>query len=106
VSGIETEDDALRALEAGAFDDGLTAEPYLDVVPTIDQEEPVVGEYPDWDEANTEIVTCRIANDDYKGRRFETVAQARTTITAERGRIREENFVPGRAFFRVDKVKA
>jgi hypothetical protein len=104
------EAEALRALEQQE-----QAEDDLDVladatpppsVPTIDDEEPVVMEYPDWCEEDTEVVTCRIANDNYKGRRFETYGEARRTVLAERGRILEQNYVPGRAFFRVLKRAA
>lgn len=82
--------------------DGVT-EVQPDLVPSGDQDIPVAT-YADWDPAQTVVITCRIGNDVYPGRRFETRDQARTQILAERGRIFEANYVPGRAFFRVPKV--
>jgi hypothetical protein len=74
-----------------------------DFVPTMDQEIPVAS-HCDWDPAKTRIVTCRIANDVYtKDERFETRAEAYAAITLRHGKIREANYVPGRAFFRVDR---
>lgn len=100
------EEDALRYLEetesevVEIVDDA--DEPLVGVVPNIDQEVPVAS-YDDWVPADTEIITCRIGDAPYKGRPFDTYAEAKATIKQERGRILEYNTVPGRAFFRVFK---
>lgn len=78
------------------------AEVHVDMVPQGDDEHPVAS-YQDWNLFDSFIVTCRINNNLYKGRPFETRDQAIKAITAEYGRILEANYVPGRAFFRVRK---
>ncbi len=81
--------------------DGPT-DPALDLVPTADQDIPVAT-YSDWTPAGTRIVTCRIANDQYPGERFESRGEAYRAVEGQHGRILEANYVPGRAFFRVRK---
>ena len=74
----------------------------VDRVPSVNDEVPV-GTYIDWNLADTRVIVCRISNDVYPGRRFDSRADAVEAITREHGRILEANYVPGRAFFRVKK---
>lgn len=82
--------------------DGPVQHAPRDFVPTVDQEEPAAS-YADWTKDQTVIITCRIANDLYKGRRFESRDEAVQTVQREYGRILEANYIPGRAFLRVMK---
>lgn len=76
------------------------AEVAHDFIPTLDADKPVAT-YRDWDPANTKIIQCRIANDEYPGDRYETRDLAISETTKKHGKILEANFVPGRAFLRV-----
>lgn len=78
-----------------------------DRVPSLDQadEGEPAATYPDYNKRNTRVVCCRIANDAYPGERFESRDDAHSAITKRFGKILEANYVPGRAFFRVLKVK-
>jgi hypothetical protein len=99
------EEDAIRFLEnESEAAEVVDEEPVVGLVPTIDQEEPVAS-YDDWLPEQTEVITCCIGDAPYKGRPFETYADAKATIKQERGRVLEYNAVPGRAFFRVFKVR-
>ncbi len=71
-----------------------------DLVPCVDQEVPTAT-YQDWLPEETIVLTCRIANDLYKGKRFESRGAAWRAVTREHGPILEANYTPGRAFFRV-----
>lgn len=73
-----------------------------DHVPTVDQESPFAS-YRDWKTEDTRVVSCRIANDTYPGRRYDTREEALRDTQRAHGRILEANYVPGRAFFRVRK---
>lgn len=73
-----------------------------DHVPTVDQETPFAS-YRDWKSEDTRVVSCRIANDTYPGRRYNSREEAISDIKRSYGRILEANYVPGRAFFRVYK---
>lgn len=75
-----------------------------DVVPTVDEAEPVAT-YPDWRKEDTVVLTYRIGNDIYPGKFAETREEAKADATLIHGRVLEENYVQGRAFFRVLKVK-
>lgn len=102
-----SEEEAIRILETELPDAGdyiaAAEDEHLDTVPSIDQLAPT-ADYQDWADEDTEIITCTIDGAPYKGRPFATVAQARSTVKAERGRILKEDHVPGRSFFRVMKV--
>lgn len=74
-----------------------------DHVPSVDQAVPVAT-YADWRKEDTRVIACRIANDLYRDERFESREEAKATIQLRHGRILEENYVPGRAFFRVLRV--
>lgn len=74
----------------------------VDRVPQADQDVPVAT-YADWLPDTTRVITCRIANDLYPGTRYESRREALKAVTELYGRPVEENYVPGRAFFRVRK---
>lgn len=71
-----------------------------DNIPTLDKG-PNQASYIDWDKKDTRVITCCIGEYNYPGERFETRQEAADAIRARYGRILEQNFVPGRAFFRV-----
>lgn len=76
-----------------------------DQVPTVDQEVPLAS-YQDWKRSDTEVVTYTIGNNIYKGIYAHSREEAKAHCELTRGRILEANYVPGRAFFRVQrKVK-
>lgn len=75
-----------------------------DVVPTVDAEKPVAT-YPDWKREDTKIVTYTIGNNVYRGTYADTREAALAHCEAIHGRVLEANYVQGRAFFRVYKVK-
>lgn len=75
-----------------------------DVVPTVDSAEPVAS-YPDWKREDTQIITYAINNTVYKGKFAETREAAKADCELVHGRVLEANYVQGRAFFRVHKVK-
>lgn len=75
-----------------------------DVVPTVDSEQPVAT-YPDWNKEDTLILTYRIGNNYYTGKQAESREAAKADAIAMYGRVLEENYVQGRAFFRVPRVK-
>ena len=75
-----------------------------DHIPTADQQVPVAT-YVDWLPKDTQVVVCRIANDLYPGKRYESRDAALVDVRRVYGRILEANYVPGRAFFRVRKVR-
>ena len=75
-----------------------------DFVPTVDQEEPVAT-YRDWKLEDTRVVTYSIRNDVYKGRPADSREQALADCRLVFGRVLEANYMPGRAFFRVFKVR-
>jgi hypothetical protein len=78
----------------------------VDVVPSMDAQQPVAT-YRVWRKEDTKVVSCRIANDLYlRDERFESREEAHRAISVRYGRILEQNFVPGRAFFRVMRSKA
>ena len=77
------------------------AEVTEDAVPSLDQDVPV-SSYRDWRKEDTRVISCRIGNDLYlKDERFESRGEALHAIRARYGRVLEEQYVPGRAFFRV-----
>jgi hypothetical protein len=77
-----------------------------DVVPTVDSHEPgVVVSYPDWSKDDTRIVVYAIGNAVYKGKFAESREEAMADALLVHGRVFEANYVQGRAFFRVPKVK-
>lgn len=76
-----------------------------DFIPTVDQDEPVAS-YADYRKEDTRIVQCRISNDLYPGERYESRDEAYAATQLKHGRIYEANYTPGRAFFRVAKVRA
>ena len=73
-------------------------------VPTMDQDKPVAA-YLDWRKEDTRIVTYAIGNHIYPGEFAESRDQARALCEAKHGRILEANYMLGRAFFRVRKVR-
>lgn len=73
-----------------------------DFIPTADQDKPVAS-YPDWRPGDTRVITCRIANDVYPGKRYESRDEALRAVTKAHGPVLEANYVPGRAFLRVRK---
>ena len=80
------------------------AEFATDFVPTVDQAEPVAT-YRDWNMEDTRVVTYSIRNDVYKGRPADSREQALADCRLVFGRVLEANYMPGRAFFRVFKVR-
>jgi hypothetical protein len=83
--------------------EGIT-EVTQDLVPTRDQEEPIAS-YPDWRKEDTQVITYRLGNDAYPGIYAENRDEALSLCKAVYGRVLEANYVPGRAFLRVFKVK-
>ena len=73
--------------------------------PTVDSDVPRSSDYPDWKMEDTFVVTATIANDFYKGRRFESREDALAYYTGKYGKVLGAQYVPGRAFFRVLKPK-
>lgn len=77
-----------------------------DLVPTVDSHEPGLAvSYPDWSKEDTKVVTYAIGNTFYKGTFAETRDAALAHATLVYGKVYEANYVQGRAFFRVPKVK-
>lgn len=76
----------------------------VDAVPTVDQEVPVAS-YPDWTKADTVIKTYAVGNSIYKGIPAATREAALAHCQQNFGQVLEANYVQGRAFFRVRKVK-
>lgn len=74
-----------------------------DLVPTLDQEEPLAT-YPDWKREDTQVITCRIGNDAYPGVRYESRDEALAATKLLYGRVLEVNAVPGRLFIRVPRT--
>jgi hypothetical protein len=77
------------------------------VVPTINHENAakVPVTYQDWRKEDTKVITYAIGNAVYKGIQVESREEAVKHCELHRGRILEANYVQGRAFFRVLKVK-
>lgn len=75
-----------------------------DHVPTVDQAAPV-STYRDWDKADTRVVTYAVNNTVYRGKYAESREHALADCQAIHGRVLEANYMPGRAFFRVFKVR-
>ena len=76
-----------------------------DHIPTVDQEVPVAS-YADWRREDTRVIAVSIANSLYrKDERFESREEAKAAIQLRHGKILEEQYVPGRAFFRVFRVR-
>lgn len=75
-----------------------------DVVPTVDSAEPVAT-YKDWRPEDTRVVVYAVGNTYYPGIPAESRDAALAHAKLVYGRVLEENYVPGRAFFRVHKVK-
>jgi hypothetical protein len=71
-------------------------------IPTVYSNEPTAT-YHDWRPADTRVITCRIGNDLYPGERFESRDEALEAVKLRYGRVLEANYVPGRAFFRVQR---
>lgn len=92
------------ALEREDINDLPVTVMQVDVVPTVDAEAPVAT-YPDWKREDTIIVTYAIGNTYYKGKFAETREAALADAQLVHGRVLEANYVQGRAFFRVQKVK-
>lgn len=89
------------ALEVDDLPTTVTAE---DVVPHIDTG-PVDATYACWLPEHTRVVVYRIGNDLYKGKYAATRDEALADAIAVHGRVYEANYVQGRAFFRVPRVK-
>lgn len=75
-----------------------------DFVPHVDQPAPVAT-YRDWKMEDTCVVTYSIRNDVYKGRPADSREEALADCRLVFGRVLEANYMPGRAFFRVFKVR-
>lgn len=86
------------------IDDEPVTELAPDLVPTLDQNVPV-GTYKDWKAEDTKVVCYSIGNTLYPGKYAESRDAARADCQLIHGRIFEANYVQGRAFFRVAKVK-
>lgn len=79
----------------------------LDVVPTVDDEEPVAS-YRDWNPEDTKIIVYRYGTHGklYKyGTEVKDKAAALSACKERHGRILVANYTPGRAFFRVFKER-
>lgn len=74
-----------------------------DAVPMVDDSAPVAT-YPDWLAEDTLILTYRIGNNYYQGKQADSREAAKLDAIATYGRVLEENYVLGRAFFRVPRV--
>lgn len=75
-----------------------------DLVPTVDQDVPVAT-YPDWRAEDTRVIQCAIGNNVFPGKRYESREEALRATRLVHGRVLEANYTPGRAFFRVMRVK-
>lgn len=84
----------------GMFDNDT----HVDLIPTVDDEEPRAS-YKEWKPEDTKIVVYRIGNDDYPGIYAVSRRAAVSDAIRKHGKIIEANYVRGRAFFRVQRVK-
>lgn len=86
------------------IDDIPEPELAVDAVPSLDQPAPVAT-YQDWAPEDTRVVMYAVGNNYYPGKFAETRDAARIDCELVHGRILEANYIRGRAFFRVNKVK-
>ena len=104
----------MKADEDLSFDGPVTARPKrstiedaIDRVPTIDDhpDQAPPASYQDWRPEDTKIVTYTIDSSGYPGLPATTRESAKTMCELVHGAILEANYVPGRAFFRVRRVR-
>jgi hypothetical protein len=85
-------------------EDDEPTEVALDLVPTLDQGQPIAT-YPDWTHADTKVVVYYIGGSPRGSNGLWALTRDNAKRQAELtyGRVFEANYVPGRAFFRVKR---
>jgi len=77
--------------------------PPVGTIPTIDSDEPV-SDYQDWKREDTRVVSGPLGPTyNYPGKMFHTREAAKRWAKENFGTIYEENYCPGRYFFRVKR---